>query len=141
MSTAPQTTTITDHEAGQVDHANTTGLTPVVFVHGLFLLPASWDRWAGLFEEAGYAALTPGWPDDPETAEQAREHPEMLAGKSIGQVADHVAGRHRPLLRRPARADPGRARPGGGDRGGRPGAVPRRAAAAVLRAPGRLGRA
>ena len=102
MSTAPQTTTITEHEAGQVDRANTTGLTPVVFVHGLFLLPASWDRWAGLFEEAGYAALTPGWPDDPETAEQAREHPEVLAGKSIGQVADHVAAIIGGLARRPA---------------------------------------
>ena len=102
MSTAPPTTTITEHEAGQVDHANTTGLTPVVFVHGLFLLPASWDRWAGLFEEAGYAALTPGWPDDPETAEQAREHPEVLAGKSIGQVADHVAAIIGGLARQPA---------------------------------------
>jgi pimeloyl-ACP methyl ester carboxylesterase len=71
-------------------------------VHGLFLLPASWDRWAGLFEEAGYAALTPGWPDDPETAEQAREHPEVLAGKSIGQVADHVAAIIGGLARRPA---------------------------------------
>src|ERR1700691_103503 len=104
MSSAPNAnaTTITEHESGQVDHANTTGLTPVVFVHGLFLLPASWDRWAGLFEEAGYAALTPGWPDDPETAEQAREHPEVLAGKSIGQVADHVAAIIGGLARRPA---------------------------------------
>ena len=102
MSTAPQTPTITEHEAGQINHANTTGLTPVVFVHGLFLLPASWDRWAALFEEAGDAALTPGWPDDPETAEQAREHPEVLAGKSIGQVADHVAAIIGGLAKRPA---------------------------------------
>ena len=95
-------TTITEHEAGQVNHANATGLTPVVFVHGLFLLPVSWDRWAGLFEEAGYAALTPGWPDDPETAAQARRDPEVLAGKSIGQVADHVAAIIGGLASKPA---------------------------------------
>ena len=95
-------TTITEHEASQVSHANATGLTPVVFVHGLFLLPSSWDRWAEMFEQAGYAALTPGWPDDPETAAQAREHPEVLAGKSVGQVADHYAAIIAGLARRPA---------------------------------------
>jgi non-heme chloroperoxidase len=82
-------TTITEHEAGQVERANASGRSPVVFVHGLWLLPSSWDRWATLFEEAGYVALTPGWPDDTETVAEAREHPEVFAGKSIGQVADH----------------------------------------------------
>jgi non-heme chloroperoxidase len=42
-----------------------------VFVHGLWLLPSGWDRWAALFEEHGYTALTPGWPDDPDTVEEA----------------------------------------------------------------------
>jgi hypothetical protein len=27
------------------------------FVHGLWLLPSSWDRWAKLFEDNGYVAL------------------------------------------------------------------------------------
>ena len=81
--------TITEHELEQCKHANATGRTPVVFIHGLWLLPSSWDRWAALFEENGYIALTPGWPDDPETVEEANAHPEAFAGKSIGQVADH----------------------------------------------------
>jgi non-heme chloroperoxidase len=101
-SSASHATTITEHEAGQVSRANADGRTPVVFVHGLFLLPASWDRWADLFDEAGYAVLTPGWPDDPETAQEAREHPEVLAGTSIGQVADHVAAVIGGLTRKPA---------------------------------------
>ena len=84
-------TAITEDEAGQVERANVSGRTPVMFVHGLFLLPSSWGRWADLFEAAGYAALTPGWPDDPDTAEHAREHPEVFAGKSVGQVAGHFA--------------------------------------------------
>ena len=77
---------ITEHEAEQVKRANASGATPVVFVHGLWLLPSSWDRWVTLFEETGYVTLTPGWPDDPETVTEAREHPEALAGKGIRDI-------------------------------------------------------
>jgi pimeloyl-ACP methyl ester carboxylesterase len=73
-----------------------------MFVHGLWLLSSSWDRWAELFEAAGYAALTPGWPDDPDTAAEAKAHPEVFAGKSIGQVADHSAAIASALARKPA---------------------------------------
>src|SRR5260370_40934381 len=82
---------VTEHETDQIDRAKATGLTPVVFIHGLWLLPSSWDRWAAVFEEAGYAPLTPGWPDDPETVEEAKAHPEVFAHKTIAQVADHYA--------------------------------------------------
>jgi pimeloyl-ACP methyl ester carboxylesterase len=84
--------TTVEYEADQVKRANSTGRQPVVFVHGLWLLPSSWDRWAKLFEEAGYTALTPGWPDDPETVEEAKRHPEVFAGKTIGEIADHYDG-------------------------------------------------
>ena len=87
--TAEAATSITDHEREQVERANATGLAPVVFIHGLWLLPSSWDRWATVFEEAGFTALTPGWPDDPETVEEANAHPEVFAGKTVGQVAGH----------------------------------------------------
>jgi pimeloyl-ACP methyl ester carboxylesterase len=82
---------LTEREQRQVQQANASGRTPVVFVHGLWLLPSSWDRWADLFEDEGYAAVTPSWPDDPETVEEARARPEVLAGKTLGQVADHTA--------------------------------------------------
>jgi non-heme chloroperoxidase len=85
-----------------LDRANATGLTPVVFVHGLWLLPSSWDRWAAVFQEAGYTALTPGWPDDPETVEEANAHPEVFAHKTVGQVADHYARVIGLLERKPA---------------------------------------
>jgi hypothetical protein len=62
-----------------------------VHPRAIWLLPSSWDRWAELFEEAGYAAVTPSWPDDPETVAEARAHPEVFAGKTLGQVADHTA--------------------------------------------------
>src|SRR5262249_13850034 len=95
-------TTITDHEAAQVERANAAKATPVVFVHGLWLLPSSWDRWVTLFEEAGLVAVTPGWPDDPETVAEAREHPEVFAGKGIREIADYEEAIIRRLARKPA---------------------------------------
>ena len=81
---------ITQFETEQIDAANTSGLTPVVFVHGLWLLPNSWDHWRAAFAAAGYATLAPGWPDDPETVKEGNEHPERFAGKTVGQIADHM---------------------------------------------------
>jgi non-heme chloroperoxidase len=93
---------ISSVDAGQIARANETGLTPVVFIHGLWLLSSSWDRWAKLFEQAGYKALTLGWPDDPETVAQGNEHPEVFAGKTIGSLADHYAEVIGRLDRKPA---------------------------------------
>jgi pimeloyl-ACP methyl ester carboxylesterase len=101
-STTSGTSTITDHELAQVERANASGLAPVAFVHGLWLLPSSWDRWVTLFEEAGFTAVIPGWPDDPETVEEAKAHPEVLAHKSVGQIADYVAGIISRLDKKPA---------------------------------------
>jgi non-heme chloroperoxidase len=92
----------TQREAAQIDQANESGRVPVVFIHGLWLLPSSWDRWAELFRDAGFAALTPSWPDDPETVEQARANPDVFANKTVGQVADHVADVIGKLKHKPA---------------------------------------
>ena len=94
--------TLTARESGQVEAANVSGRTPVVFIHGLWLLASSWDRWAALFEPAGFAPVAPGWPDDPETVEEARTHPEAFAGKKVGQVADHVGEVIGKLNKKPA---------------------------------------
>ena len=95
-------TSISGREQGQIEAANASGNTPVVFIHGLWLLPSSWDNWAEFFKEAGYAPLTPDWPDDPETVEEARANPEVLAGKKLGEVADHTAEVITGLERKPA---------------------------------------
>ena len=72
---------ITEREQRQIDQANSSGKTPVVFIHGLWLLPSSWDNWVGVFEENGYAGVTPSWPDDPETVEEARANPRSSRGR------------------------------------------------------------
>jgi hypothetical protein len=49
------------------------------------------DQLGGLVQAgAGYAPLTPDWPDDPETVEQARANPDVLANKTLKTVADHT---------------------------------------------------
>jgi pimeloyl-ACP methyl ester carboxylesterase len=102
LATAEKPSTISGQDNEEIARANSTGLTPVVFIHGLWLLPSSWDRWATLFEEAGYVALTPGWPDDPETVAEANANPDVFAGKTIGQVADHYGQIISQLTKKPA---------------------------------------
>ena len=95
-------TELMEYEAEQVATANASGKKPIVFVHGLWLLPSSWDRWAEHFEAAGYSTVTAGWPDDPNSVDEANRHPEVFAKKSVQQVADHVEGLIRELKQRPA---------------------------------------
>jgi non-heme chloroperoxidase len=102
MAIKAQDSTLQNWESRQVDRANTSGNTPVVFVHGLWLLPSSWDRWATLFENAGYVAVKAGWPDDPETVAEAEADPGVFAHKSVGQIADHVESLIHRLDRKPA---------------------------------------
>src|SRR6187399_2343581 len=93
---------ISERESREIEAANASGTTPVVFIHGLWLLPSSWANWADFFKQAGHAPLTPDWPDDPETVEEARAHPEVLAKKTLGQVRDHTADIIGKLDKKPA---------------------------------------
>src|SRR6188474_2360200 len=93
---------ISERENREIEAANASGNTPVVFIHGLWLLPSSWANWADFFEQAGYAPLTPDWPDDPQTVEEARANPDALAKKTLGQVADHTTEVIHALDKKPA---------------------------------------
>jgi len=93
---------ISEREMREIEVANASGRTPVVFVHGLWLLPTSWANWADFFEQGGYAPLTPDWPDDPATVQAARANPAVLAKKTLKQVADHTTEIINALDRKPA---------------------------------------
>jgi len=92
---------LTEREQTEIEAANTSGRQPVVFVHGLWLLASSWAKWQAWFDERGYATMAPGWPDDPDTVADARAHPEVLAGKSVGQITAHFAEAIGKLAKRP----------------------------------------
>jgi non-heme chloroperoxidase len=94
----PSANSLTD----QISNANSSGRRPVVFIHGLWLLPSSWDRWAEVFADAGYAPVSPGWPDDPDTVEAAKADPDVFANKTVGQVADHYSEVIGDLSQKPA---------------------------------------
>ena len=93
---------ISEREAQQLEKANSSGRTPIVLIHGLWVLPSSWDNWVGYFEEEGYEGLTPDWPDDPATVEEARANPDVLAKKTLKQIADHAAEVIGGLQKKPA---------------------------------------
>jgi non-heme chloroperoxidase len=94
--------TIARWEQAEIARANATGLTPVVFVHGLWLLSSSWQRWRDLFEANGYTTVAPGWPDDPATVEEARAHPEVFAHKRVQGITDHYLDAITQLDKKPA---------------------------------------
>lgn len=81
--------TLTDIELAEIARANSSDRQPVVFVHGLWLLSSSWDRWRGVVEDAGYTAVAPSWPDDPPSIEAARSNPDAFASKMVREVTDH----------------------------------------------------
>src|SRR5664279_6463617 len=95
-------TTLTTREQSDIDRANDSGLQPVVFVHGLWLLASSWDNWRTFFEEKGYTTIAPGWPDDPETVAEAKHDPEVFAHKHLQQVTDYYIDAIRKLKIKPA---------------------------------------
>ena len=43
------------------------------------------------FQAAGYTPLAPGWPGEPDTVEEARSHPDQVAGKGIDDVVEHYS--------------------------------------------------
>src|SRR5258708_13237535 len=92
----------TEYEVQEVEKVNGTGKQPVVFVHGLWLLPNSWDPWREVFEEAGYATAPPGWPPDPDATREAKAHPAGFANKSLGHNAPHHPHANQPSSNNPA---------------------------------------
>jgi hypothetical protein len=67
---------------------------PVIFSKQSATSPIvlSWDRGAKMFEEAGYLALTPGWPDDSDTVAEANAHPEVFAYWAAAKDQDKCNG-------------------------------------------------
>lgn len=100
-TTTATTSTVTEREAAEVAAANASGRTPVVFVHRLWLLAGSWDRWKELFESAGYAPVAVDWPGDQADHAAAHAQADSLAGTSVAAVADHVEEVIAGLDRRP----------------------------------------
>jgi pimeloyl-ACP methyl ester carboxylesterase len=67
------------------------GRRPALFIHGLWLHATSWGLWLERFRDEGYDPVAPGWPNEPDTVEEARAHPDLVANIGIDEVTDHMA--------------------------------------------------
>ena len=67
------------------DHALQEAITPrpaekksgsktIVFIHGMFMTPLSWESWQRYFEAQGFKTYAPAWPQHQETPAVLRQH-------------------------------------------------------------------
>jgi pimeloyl-ACP methyl ester carboxylesterase len=62
----------------------------VVFIHGAWMTPASWDNFRGFFEARGYRCLAPPWPFRGAPLEELRAHPRAaLAELGVAEIVAH----------------------------------------------------
>jgi pimeloyl-ACP methyl ester carboxylesterase len=74
----------------------------VMFIHGAWLTPASFDLFRALYEAQGYTCISPAWPyDDRPVAELRRSSPPELAKLSIAEIVDHYEKLIRSLPEKP----------------------------------------
>jgi pimeloyl-ACP methyl ester carboxylesterase len=79
------------------DTANT-----VLFIHGLWMTPRSWEAWAAHYEGRGYNVLAPSWPGMEAEVEELNRDPSPIAKLDIRRVVDHyddiICGLDRPPI-------------------------------------------
>jgi pimeloyl-ACP methyl ester carboxylesterase len=45
----------------------------IVFIHGMYMIPLSWEKWISYFEDKGYTCFAPAWPDRDQPIEILRQ--------------------------------------------------------------------
>jgi pimeloyl-ACP methyl ester carboxylesterase len=63
----------------------------VVFIHGLWMTPRSWEKWAARYESSGYNVLAPAWPGLEGEVEALRRDPGPLKQLDVAKLVDHYA--------------------------------------------------
>ncbi len=64
----------------------------IIFIHGMFLNPRSWDQWIVYFEERGYECEAPAWPLHEGEPSFLRDHvPADLGSLGLATVYQHHA--------------------------------------------------
>lgn len=78
-------------------------MTDIVFIHGMFQNPKSWDNWVAYFSSKGYHCTVPAWPLHEGEPRTLREHPPANLGDlQLTDVLDSVRaglrGRDQPVM-------------------------------------------
>jgi pimeloyl-ACP methyl ester carboxylesterase len=61
----------------------------ILFIHGLWLTPRSWEKFAERYESRGYRTLAPGWPGTEGEVEALQADPSLFDGLDLKTVVDH----------------------------------------------------
>lgn len=62
----------------------------IVFVHGLYLTPRSWESWIQRYQVRGYRAIAPSWPGMEAEVEALRADPAPIASQRVETIVDHL---------------------------------------------------
>lgn len=82
---------VSDEDALLISDANESGLTPILFIHGLWLHRSSWNKWSARFAKEGFFPVAPGWPGEAQYAADLREDPQHGAGTSVTSVLSYLS--------------------------------------------------
>lgn len=62
----------------------------VVFIHGMYMNPLSWEHWIEYFQSRGFQCLAPAWPGRDHAVFELRQHPDLQLGKlTLDDVVGH----------------------------------------------------
>jgi pimeloyl-ACP methyl ester carboxylesterase len=74
----------------------------IVLIHGLWLTPRSWERWADRYTTRGYRVLAPAWPGMEGEVEALNADPSPIARLTVDRIVDHyediILGLERPPI-------------------------------------------
>lgn len=78
-------------------------MTDIIFVHGMFQNPRSWEKWLSRFSAAGHNVIAPAWPlHDGEPRSLRDNPPDGLGDLSLSDVVASIEavarGRDRPVM-------------------------------------------
>jgi alpha-beta hydrolase superfamily lysophospholipase len=62
---------------------------PVLFIHGLYLTPLSWEHWIERYRARGLEVSAPAWPGLEASPEELRRDPTPIAKLKVEAVLDH----------------------------------------------------
>ena len=65
------------------------GTRPIVLIHGLWMTPRSWEKFAERYTAAGHVVHAPSWPGLEGEVEAIRADPSPLGAVTIATIVDH----------------------------------------------------
>lgn len=64
----------------------------IVLIHGFWVTPRSWERWAERYESQGYRVLAPAYPGFEVEVEALNEGPSPVEAITIPAIVEHLSG-------------------------------------------------